>query len=279
MQMSTTARRVVAASALALPIALASPGLAGATTGPDHDDDWGHGHCHGADQDAFQGGSLVDVLAQVNPATNVGGILSFAPVEQDALAGSSANSGIQQLGGNCGGGQEAFQAGDLVAGLIQVNPATNVGGIANFAPVEQNAEADSDANSGIQQDGGYYGGKGGHKGGGHHGGGDQDAFQGGSLVDVNGQVNPATNVGGIANFAPVEQNAEADSDANSGIQQDSGRHHLRGGDQDAFQGGSLIGLDLQVNPATNVGGILNFAPVEQDAEADSSSNSGIQQGR
>ncbi|WP_214366490.1 hypothetical protein [Pseudonocardia sp. H11422] len=285
--MSTTARRVVAASALALPIALASPGLAGATTGHDHDDDWGHGHCHGADQDAFQGGSLVDVLAQVNPAANVGGILSFAPVEQNALADSSASSGIQQFS-NCGGDQEAFQASDLVAGLLQVNPAANVGGIANFAPVEQNAVATGDANSGIQQ-GGYDDDRhhGGHKDGGkdrgkdrghHHGGGDQTAVQGGDLIGVTGQVNPALNVGGIANFAPVEQNAVATGDANSGIQQ-GGDHGGHGDDQTAFQGGSLLGLDLQVNPAANVGGILNFAPVEQNALAGGSSNSGIQQGR
>ncbi|MFC5996388.1 hypothetical protein ACFQE5_19470 [Pseudonocardia hispaniensis] len=209
--MSKTARRVVAASALALPIAVAAPGLASAGTGHDDHGHRGHGHrCHGGDQTAVQGGSLIDLLAQVNPAANVGGILSFAPVEQNAVADSDANSGIQQFGGTCGGGQESFQAGDLVSGLLQVNPAANVGGIANFAPVEQNAVADSDANSGIQQFGGN---------GGHHHGGDQTAVQGGDLIGLDLQVNPALNVGGIANFAPVEQNATASGSQNSGIQQ------------------------------------------------------------
>ncbi|NMI01966.1 hypothetical protein, partial [Pseudonocardia acidicola] len=113
---------------------------------------------------------------------------------------------------------------------------------------------------------------------GHHRGGDQHAFQGGSLIGVNAQVNPATNVGGIANFAPVHQNANADSSQNTGIQQfgGNGGHH-RGGDQHAFQGGSLIGVNAQVNPATNVGGIANFAPVHQNADAGGSQNSGVQQ--
>ncbi|WP_147201094.1 hypothetical protein [Pseudonocardia asaccharolytica] len=210
--MSKTARRVVAASALALPLAMAGPGLASAGTG--HDDHGHRGHGCGGDQTAVQGGSLIDLLAQVNPAANVGGILSFAPVEQNAVAGSDANSGIQQFGGPCGGGQESFQAGDLVAGLLQVNPAANVGGIANFAPVEQNAVADSDANSGIQQFGGN---SGSHHG--HHHGGDQTAVQGGDLLGLDLQVNPALNVGGIANFAPVEQNTAANGTQNSGIQQ------------------------------------------------------------
>jgi hypothetical protein len=265
----TRTARIVAVSALGVPLALAGTGVAQA--GESHHDS-GKGR-----QTAVQGGSLLGLLGQVNPALNVGGILSKGSVDQKAYSASSANSGVQQSGGQGkhgghggSGKQTAVQGGDLVGGLLQVNPAANVGGIGNSGWVHQNAYSASSANSGVQQSGGQ--GKHGH---GHDASGGQESFQAGDLVSGLVQVNPALNVGGILNSGDVTQTAYTDSSANSGVQQSSG--HRGGGDQKAAQGGSLLGLNLQVNPAVNIGGILSSGDVHQSAASTGSSNSGVQQ--
>ncbi|WP_181780963.1 hypothetical protein [Pseudonocardia pini] len=259
--LSTSALRLVAAGALGLPLTLGVTGVANAETGHAHE----HGHdCGhpGGGQRAVQGGDVVGALAQVNPALNVGGILNSGPVTQTAYAASPANTGIQQSGGHGHGGQRAAQGGNLVGALAQVNPALNVGGILNSGPVTQTAYAASPANTGIQQSGGH----------GHGPSGGQESFQAGDLVEALVQVNPAVNVGGIANSGPVTQTAHSDSAANSGIQQ-SGGHG--GGSKRAAQGGGLLGLNLQVNPTVNIGGILSSGGVSQNAVAASGANSGI----
>jgi hypothetical protein len=253
----TRTARIVAVSALGVPLTLAGTGIAQAGEGH---------HAAPAKQTAAQGGSLLGLLGQVNPALNAGGILSKGSVNQKSYAASQANSGIQQRGGH--GAQQAVQGGDLVGGLLQVNPAANVGGIANSGWVHQNAYSASSANSGVQQSG-----SGSDC---HDSSGGQESFQAGDLVSGLVQVNPALNVGGIANSGDVTQTAYSDSSANSGTQQ-SGSGHGHGGSQKAAQGGSLLGLNLQVNPAVNVGGILSSGDVHQTAAATSSDNSGIQQ--
>ena len=284
MQLSKSARRVVAGAVLALPLAVAVPGFAFAGGGHDgggHDGgnhgggnhSGGHGDCRdGADQTAIQGGSLADVVAGVNPATNVGGILNLAPNKQNAVTANNTNGGIQQSALGCGADQRAFQAGDLVGAVLGVSPATNVGGIASLAPNNQNAVTANNTNGGVQQSA---------EGGRHHGGGDADqtAVQGGSLIGITGDVSPATNIGGIANLAPNNQNAGTANNTNSGVQQaaEGDRHHGGDADQTAVQGPSLLGVDLGVNPATNVGGILNLAPNNQNAGTANNQNSGIQQ--
>ena len=282
MQLSRTARRAIAATALAMPFAAAVPALAYATT-PSHDggkDEGHHGGGHGDDCDgggasAFQGFGLLGLIAQVNPATNVGGILNFDDVNQGNEQNQTANSGIAQTG--CLGGSEAFQAGDLVAGALQVNPATNIGGILNFDDVNQGNEQNQSLNSGIQQTGGN-----GHNGGGHNGGGRHasglEAVQGGDLIGITGQISPATNIGGIGSFDEVNQGNEQNQTANSGIAQTGGNGGGRhSAENRAAQGGSLLGIDLQISPATNIGGILNFDDVNQGNEQNQTANSGITQ--
>ncbi|AEA23800.1 hypothetical protein Psed_1562 [Pseudonocardia dioxanivorans CB1190] len=295
MQLSTTARRAVAGAALALPIVVAVPGVAFAGDDDNYGGPGGHGHHHGGnggdcgDQTAVQGGSLVDVVAGVNPAANVGNILNlFGAQAQNAQAGSNTNGGIQQAG--CGtGGQHAFQAGDLVGAVLGVDPAANVGNIGNVGGTQlQNAQAGSNTNGGIQQAGGDERGR--HESGRHHrGGGDQVAAQGPSLIGITAGVAPALNVGNIGNIGGTQvQNAQTASNTNSGVQQsggdergrhESGRHH-RGGDADqvAAQGPSLIGVTAGVAPALNVGNILNlFGTQAQNAQTASETNSGVQQ--
>ncbi|MCE3556366.1 hypothetical protein LWC33_33605 [Pseudonocardia sp. RS11V-5] len=190
----------------------------------------GHGG-HGSDggrQIAYQGGSLVGALAQVNPALNIGGILNSGDVHQVAGSANSANSGIEQSrgwGGPGSGGQQSFQAGDVVSALLQVDPAVNVGGILNSGDVRQTAVTGNSANSGIVQDGGHGGGHGGGQDGGHGGGhgssrsGGQHAAQGGDLIGLDLQLNPAVNIGGILNSGDVRQTAVTENSANSGISQ------------------------------------------------------------
>jgi len=264
----STAVRIVAASAAGIPLTLGFAGVANACTGQDG----GHG---APKQTAVQGGDLLGVPAQVNPALNVGGILSQGPVKQTAYSASTANSGVQQSGGQGhghghghghGGSQKAVQGGDLVGALAQVDPALNVGGILNSGPVSQTAYSASSANSGVQQHGGP-------------GSGGQESFQAGDLVDGLVQVNPAVNVGGIGNSGPVTQTAYSAGSANSGVQQSGGHGggHGHGPSQKAARGGSLLGLNLQVNPTINIGGILSSGSVTQNATSTGSSNSGVQQ--
>ncbi|MCF7553366.1 hypothetical protein [Pseudonocardia sp. WMMC193] len=270
----TRTARIVAVSALGVPLTLAGTGVAQACE-THHDSGPGR-------QTAVQGGSLVGLLGQVNPALNVGGVLSKGSVDQKAYSASSANSGVQQSGGHGSGRRTAVQGGDLVGALLQVNPAANVGGIGNSGPVHQNAYSASSANSGVQQSGGSGHGHGGH--GGHDASGGQESFQAGDLVSGLVQVNPAVNAGGILNSGDVTQTAYSNSSANSGVQQSGSGGHggghgggHRGGSQKAAQGGSLLGLNLQVNPTVNIGGILSSGDVHQSAASTGSSNSGVQQ--
>jgi hypothetical protein len=261
---TSTALRLVAAGALGLPLTLGIAGVANAApahggssgcadgghsggghsggghSGGGHDGHDGGGHggpgSGGSDrggQVASQGGSLVDALAQVDPALNVGGILNSGDVHQTARTANSANSGIVQSRGPGSGGQHSFQAGDVVSALLQVDPAVNVGGIGNSGDVRQVAVAGNSANSGIAQSGG--------RSGGHEGGHGRD--HGGRGHDHGG-----------------------------------GHGSSRGG-QYAAQGGDLIGLDLQLAPALNLGGILNSGDVHQTAASKNTSNSGISQHR
>jgi hypothetical protein len=208
--LSTPALRRVAVGALGVPLTLGVTGVAEATAPA---------------QSAVQGGRLADVLGQVDPTLNVGGILS-GPVKQTATSTNSATSGIVQqqsssssssssshghhcsAGHDLSGGQRSFQAGELVGALVQVNPTANVGGIAS-GPVDQRASATNVATSGIAQQ---------ESGGSHSEGPSQRAAQGARLLGLNLQVNPTLNVGGILS-GPVSQQADATNIATSGIYQ------------------------------------------------------------
>jgi len=206
--LSTPALRRVAVGALGVPLTLGVTGVAEATAPA---------------QSAVQGGRLADVLGQVDPTLNVGGILS-GPVKQTATSTNSATSGIVQqqsssssssshghhcsAGHDLSGGQRSFQAGELVGALVQVNPTANVGGIAS-GPVDQRASATNVATSGIAQQ---------ESGGSHSEGASQRAAQGARLLGLNLQVNPTLNVGGILS-GPVSQQADATNIATSGIYQ------------------------------------------------------------
>jgi hypothetical protein len=208
--LSTPALRRVAVGALGVPLTLGVTGVAEATAPA---------------QSAVQGGRLADVLGQVDPTLNVGGILS-GPVKQTATSTNSATSGIVQqqsssssssssshghhcsAGHDLSGGQRSFQAGELVGALVQVNPTANVGGIAS-GPVDQRASGTNVATSGIAQQ---------ESGGSHSEGASQRAAQGARLLGLNLQVNPTLNVGGILS-GPVSQQADATNIATSGIYQ------------------------------------------------------------
>ncbi|MCE0765660.1 hypothetical protein LWC35_22535 [Pseudonocardia kujensis] len=252
---TSTALRLVAAGALGLPLTLGGAGVANAApahgasdgcAGAGHSDgghgghsggghsgghDGGHhdgGHHDGghggpghggagrAGQVAYQGGSLVGALAQVNPALNLGGILSSGDVRQVAGSANSANSGIEQSrgwGGPGSGGQQSFRAGDVVGALIQVDPAVNVGGILNSGDVRQTAVTENSANSGTVQNGGHGGGHGSSRSGGQY------AARGGDLIGLDLQLDPSVNVGGILSSGDVRQTAVTQNGANSGIAQ------------------------------------------------------------
>jgi len=164
----------------------------------------------------------------VNPALNVGNILNvFGTQAQNAQSTNNTNSGIQQFGCGDGRGQGAFQAGDLVSALVGVNPAANVGNIGNVGGTQiQNADAQNNSNSGIQQvaSGRHERGDDDRRGGRHHrggnDGGDQTAVQGPNLIGITADVSPALNVGNILNLGGTQlQNAEANNNTNSGVQQ------------------------------------------------------------
>lgn len=276
MQITKTARRAAVGAVVALPLVLGVPGVAfagdngghggshnGGHNGGGHGgghNGGGHGGGHnggghnggghgghegggngggghnggGRDNDcdtsqtAFQGGSLADVTAAVNPALNVGNILNvFGTQAQNAQSTNNTNSGIQQFGCGDGRGQGAFQAGDLVSALVGVNPAANVGNIGNVGGTQiQNADAQNNSNSGIQQfaSGRHERGDDDRRGGRHHrggnDGGDQTAVQGPNLIGITADVSPALNVGNILNLGGTQlQNAEANNNTNSGVQQ------------------------------------------------------------
>lgn len=100
------------------------------------------------------------------------------------------------------------------------------------------------------------------------------AVQDGGLIGVvDLGVDPAVNVGGILNNGPVfQQNLQADG-SNSGIMQTG----FGAGGFDAFQAASLVEAAIGVDPAVNVGGILNSGPVQQFNHQVDGSNSGIVQ--
>lgn len=196
--MTSTMRRVAMVGAMAIPLAFAATGLANAG-------DKG-GHCGGG-HSAVQGGGLLDLGLDVSPATNIGGILNSGPVVQQNSQVDQSNSGIIQSGGGCGGGFDAFQAGDLVKGALSLSPATNIGGIGSSGPVHQTNIQVDNSNSGIVQDRGGWG------------GGAHRAVQGGDLIGLHADVSPATNIGGILSGGPVAQGNSQVAGGNSGIVQ------------------------------------------------------------
>ncbi|WP_214364509.1 hypothetical protein [Pseudonocardia sp. H11422] len=203
--MSTTARRVVAVSAMSVPLAFAATGFA-------HAGDGGPGkteqprHCSGGSA-AVQDGGLLGLGADVSPALNVGGLLNSGPVTQQSAQVDQSNSGIVQQGGGCGGGSEAFQAGDLVDAALEVSPALNIGGIGNSGPVNQSTVQVDRSNSGIVQQGGGHGGHGGF------------AAQDGGLLGLDLDLSPTINLGGILSSGAVNQSSVHHDGSNSGISQ------------------------------------------------------------
>ncbi|GAY08230.1 hypothetical protein [Pseudonocardia sp. N23] len=262
MQITKTARRAAVGAVIALPLVLGVPGVAFAG------DSGGHGG-HG----------------------NGGGHNGGGHGGHDGGGHGGHDGGGHDGGGNgggrgddCDGSQTAAQGGGLADVTAAVNPALNVGNILNlFGTQAQNAQANNNTNSGIQQFG--------------CGDGGQGAFQAGDVVSALVGVNPAANVGNIGNVGGTQiQNAEATNNTNSGVQQVAsgrhqsgdddrrgGRHHRGGndgGDQTAVQGPKLIGIDADISPALNVGNILNLGGTQlQNANAANNSNSGVQQAR
>ncbi|MCW0213012.1 MAG: hypothetical protein OJJ54_06620 [Pseudonocardia sp.] len=187
-----------------------------------------------------------------------------------------ANAGESHHGGGHCGGQFASQDGGLLGLDADVSPALNVGGLLNSGPVSQKTVQLDESNSGIVQSGG------GHSSGGF------DAFQVDDLVNGTIGVNPAVNIGGVLNSGPVHQSTVQVDRSNSGIVQDGSGHGgghggghgwwHGGGTSFAGQNGGLLGLDLDVSPAINLGGILSGGAVSQSTVQQDSSNSGILQG-
>ncbi|MGD9988751.1 hypothetical protein [Pseudonocardia sp.] len=274
MQITKTARRAAVGAVVALPLVLGVPGVAFAG-GNGH----GGGHSGGYNGGGHGGGGHGHGGGHNGGGHNGGGHGGH----EGGGHGGGGNGGGRD--NDCDTSQTAAQGGSLADVTAAVNPALNVGNILNlFGTQAQNAVADNNTNSGIQQFG-CGDGRG------------QGAFQAGDLVSALVGVNPAANVGNIGNVGGTQiQNAEADNNTNSGIQQAaSGRHqrgdddrrggrHQRGGhdgaDQTAVQGPNLIGITADVSPALNVGNILNLGGTQlQNADANNNTNSGVQQGR
>lgn len=154
----------------------------------------------------------------------------------------------------------ASQEGGLLGLDAAVDPALNIGGIANSGPVSQHIAAVDESNSGIVQSG---------CGAGH-------AVQVDDLVGLGLDVSPSVNLGGILNSGAVEQSTTTVDRSNSGVLQ-SGSGHGPGGGY-ASQKGGLIGIDATVNPSINIGGLLSSGPVSQSTTTVDQGNSGIVQG-
>ncbi|MEQ3551592.1 hypothetical protein WIS52_14045 [Pseudonocardia nematodicida] len=154
----------------------------------------------------------------------------------------------------------AQQKGGLLGLDAAVDPALNIGGIANSGPVAQHVTDVDRSNSGIVQSGCAAG----------------EAVQVADLVGLGLDVSPSANVGGILNSGPVEQSTTVVDDSNSGVLQSGGGTH--GGGHATSQAGGLLGLDVAVNPSVNLGGLLSSGPVSQSTTTVDQSNSGIIQG-
>ncbi|ALE74967.1 hypothetical protein AD006_01410 [Pseudonocardia sp. EC080610-09] len=155
----------------------------------------------------------------------------------------------------------ASQKGGLLGLDAAVDPALNLGGIANDGPVSQQSTKVDRSNSGIAQSGCGAG----------------DAVQVDDLVGLGLDVSPSANVGGILSSGAVEQSTTDVDESNSGILQSGSGKHGQGGGH-ASQKGGLIDVDASVNPTLNIGGLLSSGPVSQSSTTVDSSNSGIVQG-
>jgi hypothetical protein len=176
-----------------------------------------------------------------------------------AFAGEAGGHGHGHDGGHdCGAGPVATQDGGLLGLDGDVSPGLNVGGVLGNGPTTQQVVQADQANSGIVQSGGGCTEPG-------------VAFQGKDLVDAALDVSPGVNVGGVGG-GPVSQSISQVDRSNSGILQDG-----PGAGGFAAQRGGLLGLDLDVSPAINIGGILSGPTQQSIAQADAS-NSGIVQG-
>lgn len=202
-------RRIAAAGALAVPMTVAGAGFAfaGGTGDGGHDKGDKGGDC--GTSVAQQKGGLLGLDAAVDPALNLGGIGNDGPVSQQSTKLDKSNSGITQSG--CGDA-EAVQVDDLAGLGLDVSPSANVGGILNSGPVEQSTTDVDQSNSGITQDGS---GKGSGKG----TDGDAIASQKGGLLDVDAEVSPQINIGGLLSSGPVSQDTTSVDKSNSGVVQ------------------------------------------------------------
>ncbi|MFP5068506.1 hypothetical protein ACLFMI_02400 [Pseudonocardia nantongensis] len=197
-------RRIAAVGALAVPMTVAGAGFAFAG---DYGDGGGHdkgkGDC--GNSVAHQKGGLLGADAAVDPALNLGGIGNDGPVSQQSTKLDKSNSGVTQSG--CGD-LEAVQVDDLVGLGLDVSPSANVGGILNSGPVEQSTTDVDRSNSGVTQDGS-----------GHGSDGDAIASQKGGLLDVDAEVSPQINIGGLLSSGPVSQDTTSVDQSNSGVVQ------------------------------------------------------------
>jgi hypothetical protein len=170
----------------------------------------------------------------------------------------AGGSGGHEHGHGCDGGPVATQDGGLLGLDGDVSPGLNVGGVLGNGPTTQQVVQADRSNSGIVQSGGGCTNPG-------------VAFQGKDLLDAALDVSPGVNIGGIGG-GPVSQSINQVDRSNSGILQDG-----PGAGGFASQQGGLLGLDLDVSPAINIGGILSGPTQQSIAQADAS-NSGIVQG-
>ncbi|ANY06001.1 hypothetical protein [Pseudonocardia sp. HH130630-07] len=155
----------------------------------------------------------------------------------------------------------ASQKGGLLGLDAAVDPALNLGGIANSGPVSQHTTTVDRSNSGIVQSGCGAG----------------DAVQVDDLVGLGLDVSPAANIGGILNSGSVEQSTTTVDESNSGVLQSGSGKHGHGGGY-ASQKGGLLDIDASISPTLNIGGLLSGGPVSQSTTSVDQSNSGIVQG-
>ena len=178
-----------------------------------------------------------------------------------AFAGDYGDGGHDKgdKGKDCGP-SHASQKGGLLGLDAAVDPALNLGGIANDGPVSQDSTKVDKSNSGIVQSGCGAG----------------EAVQVDDLVGLGLDVSPSANVGGILNSGSVEQSTTDVDGSNSGVLQSGGEHGNGGGS--ASQKGGLVDVDATVNPSLNVGGLLSSGAVSQSNTSADQSNSGVVQG-
>ncbi|GAA4687046.1 hypothetical protein GCM10023215_23310 [Pseudonocardia yuanmonensis] len=160
-----------------------------------------------------------------------------------AFAGGSGGHGHGH-GHDCdGAGPVATQDGGLLGLDADFSPGLNVGGVLGNGPTVQPVLQADLSNSGIVQSGGGCTEPG-------------VALQSQDLVNTPLDVSPGVNVGGIGG-GPVSQSISQVDRSDSGTLQDG-----PGAGGFASQQGGLLGLDLDVSPAINLGGILS-GPTQQ----------------